>query len=57
MGILDVDKKIAKLSGLARDFTPETYRWNLVMNEIDRLLDERGKLSLEERYNDNDNSL
>ena len=44
---LDLDKEIARLSGLAQDCFYGSFRWNLVWERIDRLLDERGKITVE----------
>jgi hypothetical protein len=44
---LDLDKEIARLSGLAQDCSYGSFRWNLVWERIDRLLDERGKITVE----------
>jgi len=41
-----VDSKLTRLSGLAHDCSRESYRWNLVMGEINRLLEERGRIIL-----------
>jgi hypothetical protein len=52
----DLDKELERLSDLVRDYRPGTHRWEIVWDRIDRILDERGKLTVEV-YIDNDNSL
>lgn len=52
----DLDKELERLSGLAKDCREGTHRWITVWARIDRLLEERGRLSLEVFY-EHDNSL
>jgi hypothetical protein len=42
----DLDKELTQLSGLAKDYTPGTNRWNIVWKRIDHLLEQRGRISL-----------
>lgn len=52
----DLDKELERLSGLVKDCRKGTHRWEIVWKRIDRLLEERGKLSVEVLYEHN-NSL
>lgn len=45
--IVDLDGELERLSGLVKDCRENTHRWEIVWARIDRLLEERGKLSLE----------
>ena len=54
--VVDLDKELERLSGLIKDYRAGTPRWEIVWSRIDRLLDERDKLTLEVD-NGNDDSL
>jgi hypothetical protein len=49
----DLDKELERLSGLAQDYRSGTPRWEILWARIDRLLEERGKLSVEVLCDDN----
>lgn len=50
----DLDKELERLSGLVSDCRPDTHRWEIVWSRIDRLLEERGRLTVEvfDEHND-----
>lgn len=50
----DLDKELERLSGLVKDVREGTHRWGIVWSRIDRLLEERGKLSVEVPYDERD---
>lgn len=48
----DLDRELERLSGLAKDCNGNNRRKEIVWARIDRLLEERGKLSMEVLYED-----
>lgn len=42
----DLDKELAQLGNLAKDYLRGTHQWNIVWERIDHLLEQRGKISL-----------
>lgn len=48
----DLDRELERLAGLAKDCDRNAHRKEIVWERIDRLLEERGKLSMEVLYED-----
>jgi hypothetical protein len=46
----DLDRELERLAGLAKDCNGNAHRKEIVWARIDRLLEERGKLSMEVFY-------
>lgn len=46
----DLDRELERLAGLAKDCNGNAHRKEIVWARIDRLLEERGKLSMEVLY-------